>query len=1574
MTTEADKTDRTTKPARRKRIARIGGRILLGLAVIVFLALFAVTLAPVRQKLLDEVVSRAQDSLPGTLTIGRASWPALDRLEFKDLLWTNEADTLVAFTRARLSARLWPLIRRDLGVRSFIIDDLQADLPAMLVLLSQPGRAPAVADRPEAARLRFPREGSLPGLPSLSLELGELTARALRLTAGQTVRDAHLRLALDLLAGHPPQVDIEEFAAAGERETWSIENLALRFDLAAGRGEGQGQGRIGPAWPFFWRLTSATPDSFRFLLSADGRDSPTNRPYLEASGRIDRDGFRLRRISYRLEILTPGTTELRAIPALAASLNDLADLEALRLDITGTASLQPTLQADARVVIDPNSWCTGGAAEFSYGSNELRCDSLSVGMPGLTVQARGTVRRDSLTAGADLRIRGTEWLQRLRPTFEAPDSLGIDLALEASGTPSSPSVTASLQAGARQGGFVLDRLALDVRDPASRDSLIQARLAARSNELRLSAGAEIERGNDFWVARLTPWLVSTSQPSEPDDPLRRPRTGTLRWNPARSELALDRLEIQGDFGLWRLDGNMPAQGPATARLRGTFADPPAVLMTALGLTVDREDSLRAAWRRDESYDLHLGARLTRGQEISSLDVTGAFRLPGPRNIAPILPQGSVVDDLGPLRGNLAVTAGLGGTAPDFQITCDLDSTAWLAGGRLGLTGHDGGVRIDTCGLAWENLTLEMMGGRQDDIWDLTARIDLNGIAPIDRFVLSAGPDLEATLAATASFHGTPEAPDLHAAVESRISSGSLRIPRLEGQASWDGEGVRASILAPEGADLSAQHLDSLALSYRTEPGGDIPWPGYVSLLARGPELGVYQRARLSRDAGLDLWTDSLAIRIGPYDLISARPFGLRLEPDRKRLEIDRMELAGDLGTLSVFGFTTPDSADLTAEAALRFPDKPVVIDVPPELWPARIEGQLRLTGAAQLSADTRVSGFDLGRRRDLTAHLTVESGADSATARVDISDAVDTILSGRLRTSPLRGLLVAGGDRSQDPISLDLTLADLPIPSPLVRAWSSGAARKDMLLAGDVRVRGTLGRPRALSRMQVSFPGWPKLGLYTLSCQAGIVPEDSAGTAAAIHPDWPFRFPLADPPQRDGAGLSGSFLLTRGDRAMMTGTLAYPGSWSLMPAGWRPDPGRALRLALDSEELSLNEFDPLLPGNVGLEGICRITASATGASDNPDLGGLLTLKKTNVSLADGSRLAMRGQLTLAGSLQAPVLRGEIEIQNGSIRLPEAPKNLLPARGEALLWEEERQAGQGDADTTSIAAIASDSRQTASGLTGPARAFSAQAERRRIAAAETETPVVARTDPGRALRDSVQLDMDIQLVIPSGLWLRGQGLEVELSGDLQVVQKGSKPAVTGELQALRGFFRLLGRTFFVERGLVSFYGEEELNPELDLRLACQLEATKFWVDFTGTLLEPKLALTSDPEMPEGDIMSFLLFGRPLNELNGDQVNLVQRRATDVVTLFGTAQLEARLSQQLGVDMVTIRESQGQDKSSSLVIGKYISRKALLTYEQTLGELSAFFINLEYYISRHFKLETLISRQDQSGIEFNWSYDY
>ena len=412
------------------------------------------------------------------------------------------------------------------------------------------------------------------------------------------------------------------------------------------------------------------------------------------------------------------------------------------------------------------------------------------------------------------------------------------------------------------------------------------------------------------------------------------------------------------------------------------------------------------------------------------------------------------------------------------------------------------------------------------------------------------------------------------------------------------------------------------------------------------------------------------------------------------------------------------------------------------------------------------------------------------------------------------------------------------------------------------------------------------------------------------------------------AGVRAVLALKNDGAVLARGRLVLPGEASFAPAGFMMPPDGALDAHLEADDLHLDAFTPLLPAAVGLQGVLDLDLDATGDLRDPALAGRLALADGRATLPDGSWIALRGTSALAGSLTRPDVSGDLEITSGVLRLPDPPKALHPATGRALLW-----------DVTP-------------------------------APEDTTTTVAAAPAPPAILPTA-----NVRVSIPAGLWLRGQGLEIELAGDLEVRSAGEAlPDVIGDLEARSGYYRFLGRTFTVERGGVDFDGEDVLDPALDFALTTRLDGADYDIAFGGTLQRPTLTLSSEPELPEGDIMAVLLFGRPLDELSGDQENVVRDRATDLVTAFGTAQLEARLARQLKVDMVTLRRGGGAEGADALVIGKYLHQKVLLKYEQVLDEWAAFVVNLEYFLSRRFKLETMISRQAQSAATLDWSLDY
>jgi translocation and assembly module TamB len=321
----------------------------------------------------------------------------------------------------------------------------------------------------------------------------------------------------------------------------------------------------------------------------------------------------------------------------------------------------------------------------------------------------------------------------------------------------------------------------------------------------------------------------------------------------------------------------------------------------------------------------------------------------------------------------------------------------------------------------------------------------------------------------------------------------------------------------------------------------------------------------------------------------------------------------------------------------------------------------------------------------------------------------------------------------------------------------------------------------------------------------------------------------------------------------------------------------------------------------------------------------------------GAQISPDVALDLGGTFAYPSVAGNIQIRSGFIRVPEQKKQLHPTEGTSVLWE------------------AADSAR--------ARADTARASAARVSEDDEREPEI---DTG--------LDLDVRVQIPGSFRIIGSRMNVELSGDLHLVQQGERPVLTGQLTPLGGQLLFMGRTFELRRGHVNFYGGDEMNPSFDLTLVTELSGYRVEIKLTGTMKDPEIELTSDPTLSESDIMSLLVFGKPMSELNTSQSGLVQQRTAEILMVYGAVKLQEQMSQQMGVDIITIQQSTRKPDESALVVGKYLNSRTLLKYEQNLENTGAYLINLEYYLTKRIKFETFIDQASETGIEINWSKDY
>jgi translocation and assembly module TamB len=131
-------------------------------------------------------------------------------------------------------------------------------------------------------------------------------------------------------------------------------------------------------------------------------------------------------------------------------------------------------------------------------------------------------------------------------------------------------------------------------------------------------------------------------------------------------------------------------------------------------------------------------------------------------------------------------------------------------------------------------------------------------------------------------------------------------------------------------------------------------------------------------------------------------------------------------------------------------------------------------------------------------------------------------------------------------------------------------------------------------------------------------------------------------------------------------------------------------------------------------------------------------------------------------------------------------------------------------------------------------------------------------------------LNLTLDAPGQIYVRGRGLDAELGGRVTFTGTAAQPLTRGDLNLRRGTFSLAGQSLDLTEGTIDFSGGTLTNPPI------KLVATSSSGNFTSTLTisgevrNPKIALTSVPDLPQDEILSQLLFKTAKSRLNPFQV--------------------------------------------------------------------------------------------------------
>ena len=275
----------------------------------------------------------------------------------------------------------------------------------------------------------------------------------------------------------------------------------------------------------------------------------------------------------------------------------------------------------------------------------------------------------------------------------------------------------------------------------------------------------------------------------------------------------------------------------------------------------------------------------------------------------------------------------------------------------------------------------------------------------------------------------------------------------------------------------------------------------------------------------------------------------------------------------------------------------------------------------------------------------------------------------------------------------------------------------------------------------------------------------------------------------------------------------------------------------------------------------------------------------------------------------------------------------------------------------------------------ANAGAEAATRQALAKAETSAAAAgaAAAPPRAPISAFAPLELKVHLRIPENLVLRGKSLRpggptgtalgdvnITVGGDIDITKDPDAPLILlGSVDTVRGTYQFQGRRFDLARGgTVKFTGEPQINPLLDVTATRQIPNTgvEARVHITGSVLAPELELTSNPPLDESDILSLIVFNRPVNELGAGERSSLAATAGGIATGFLAAPLGESIGRALDLDLFEITTSTDDGAlGAGVTVGQQIGERAFLKLHQQFGEHTNTEFMLDYQLADFLRLE-------------------
>lgn len=292
----------------------------------------------------------------------------------------------------------------------------------------------------------------------------------------------------------------------------------------------------------------------------------------------------------------------------------------------------------------------------------------------------------------------------------------------------------------------------------------------------------------------------------------------------------------------------------------------------------------------------------------------------------------------------------------------------------------------------------------------------------------------------------------------------------------------------------------------------------------------------------------------------------------------------------------------------------------------------------------------------------------------------------------------------------------------------------------------------------------------------------------------------------------------------------------------------------------------------------------------------------------------------------------------------------------------------------------------------------------VTAAGTGNPVSASPDvvlegapPPAEAEIPLTLDIRVGVTLGDRVIVKAAGIDAQLGGSVDLAILGQNEVTsTGAIKVVKGHYSTYGVKLEIVRGRVFYAGGPIDRPTLDFLAVRTVGDVKSGVTVSGTADQPIIKLYSEPAMPDTEILSYIVLGRPMSSGNKEETGLLMKAAGTLLSAGQSVALQDQVKQRVGIDVLDFSAARGASyggyrkidvtpngaatgtatptgiDETMVTVGKYLTPDLYLSYGRSLfSERNQ--VVLRYRLTKRLEIETQAGAELGADLTYRIDFD-